>query len=421
MVEGKSKNGQPVREPIAGDYAQGERLLQARMEAARAQRVIEIVANVMVMTVREARPRRARDIGECQSPRGEYPANLLRKGVPGLGHAAGCARRVTNGAKRFISAGIQDKELVRDCGRSQLSQLSLCRMCYSDGVLKCVLLPSCYFTYTAMDAERFTRSSGAKLKQLRDRLGLTLREVEARSRKLAEEKKSQDYFVSRGWLNNVENSSLTPSIYKIYALGIIYQENWSNILSFFGLRVAEIGRDQALFGFPNTRLVTGSGEQEIPGNLIVPLRTREDLRLEKTNLLTRLREIWGEIPVPLLQHLDLRKFVYGYVGLQDFTMHPLVRPGSFVQIDESQRKIRPGTWQNEFERPIYFIELRGAYICSWCEIKEGHLLSIPYSTSPCAIRRYPYPKEAEVVGRVTGVAMRIAATIGGGKTRERPT
>jgi hypothetical protein len=197
---------------------------------------------------------------------------------------------------------------------------------------------------------------------------------------------------------------------KQHTLGVIYHENWSNILSFFGLRVADIGRDQALFGFPNTRLVRGSVEQEILGNLIVPVRAREGLQLAKTNLLTHLREIWGEIPIPLLQHLDLKKFIYGYVGLEDLTMHPLVRPGSFVQIDESQRKIRPGTWQNEFERPLYFIELRGAYVCSWCEIKEGHLLSIPYSTSPCEIRRFPYPREAEVVGRVTGVAMRIAAT-----------
>ena len=259
-----------------------------------------------------------------------------------------------------------------------------------------------------MTPDGLTRSSGAKLKQLRDRLGLTLRAVEARSRTLALEKKSQDYFVSRGWLNNVENSSLTPSIYKIYALGVIYHEKWSDILALFGVHVAEIGRDQALFGLPNTTLVSQVAEPDAADNIVVSLRVQEDLQLEKTNLLTRLREIWGEIPVPLLQHLDMKKFVYGYVGLEDFTMYPLIRPGTFVQIDENQRKIKPGTWRNEFERPIYFIELRGAYLCSWCEIKDGHLLSIPYSTSPCEIRRFPYPREADIIGRVIGVTMRIA-------------
>ena len=55
-----------------------------------------------------------------------------------------------------------------------------------------------------------------------------------------------------------------------------------------------------------------------------------------------------------------------------------------------------------------FAELRGAYLCSWCEIREGHLLAVPYPTSRCEIRRFPYPREAEIVGRVTGVAMRLA-------------
>ena len=55
-----------------------------------------------------------------------------------------------------------------------------------------------------------------------------------------------------------------------------------------------------------------------------------------------------------------------------------------------------------------FSELRDEYVCSWCEIKEGHLITIPYPNSPVEIRRFPYPREAEIVGRVTGVAMRIA-------------
>jgi len=53
-------------------------------------------------------------------------------------------------------------------------------------------------------------------------------------------------------------------------------------------------------------------------------------------------------------------------------------------------------------------ELRDEYLCSWCEIREGHLLAVPYPNSKCEIRRFPYPQEAEIVGRVTGVAMRIA-------------
>ena len=55
-----------------------------------------------------------------------------------------------------------------------------------------------------------------------------------------------------------------------------------------------------------------------------------------------------------------------------------------------------------------FTELRNEYICSWCEIREGHLLAVPYPNSRCEIRRFPYPQEADIIGRVTGVAMRLA-------------
>lgn len=258
-----------------------------------------------------------------------------------------------------------------------------------------------------MDQAPSTGSAGAKLKELRVRLGFTLRDVEASSRQLAAEKRNPDFFISRGWLNNVENGTNTPSIYKLYSLGAIYQTHWTNIFSFFGLHVSELGRDQALFGVPRTQLIADSEENE-DGTVVVPLRSRKDLPLDKTSLLSRLVEIWGEIPIRLIQHLDLRKSVYGLIGLDDFTMYPLIRPGSIVRIDGNQRKVLPVKWENEHERPIYFIELRNEYICSWCEIREGHLLAVPYPNSRCEIRRFPYPHEAELVGRVTGVTMRLA-------------
>jgi len=101
-------------------------------------------------------------------------------------------------------------------------------------------------------------------------------------------------------------------------------------------------------------------------------------------------------------------FVLKDRSLANHTMYPLIRPGSFVHIDGNQRKVNSAIWRTEFERPIYFIELREGYLCSWCELKEGHLSAIPYPNSSSEIRRFPYPQEAEIVGRVTGVAMRIA-------------
>jgi hypothetical protein len=89
-------------------------------------------------------------------------------------------------------------------------------------------------------------------------------------------------------------------------------------------------------------------------------------------------------------------------------MYPLIRPGSIVQIDQNQRKVVPSKWQNEYERPIFFIELRGEYLCSWCEMGDGYLLAIPHPNSKCEVRRFSHPREAEIVGRVIRVTMCIA-------------
>jgi hypothetical protein len=84
------------------------------------------------------------------------------------------------------------------------------------------------------------------------------------------------------------------------------------------------------------------------------------------------------------------------------------RPLSFVQIDPHQKKIQAGKWQNEFERPIYFFELRESYACSWCQLDGSRLTLIPSPQSREAVRQLRFPADAEVIGRVTAVTMRIA-------------
>ena len=80
------------------------------------------------------------------------------------------------------------------------------------------------------------------------------------------------------------------------------------------------------------------------------------------------------------------------------TLYPLLRPGSFVHIDPRVRKVQPMRWRTEFDRPIYFVELRDGYACSWCELQDGHLLLLPHPLSPRAVRRLAHGTDAEIVG-----------------------
>ena len=259
-----------------------------------------------------------------------------------------------------------------------------------------------------MVPRRPSPSAGAKLKEMRARVGLTTRDVEAKSQQIADERHNREYYLSHAWVTDIEKAEFKPSIYKLYSLSAIYHVGYTEVLSCFGLPIGELGRYRASIGVPRTHLLGGEADLET-AEVSLPVEFKPEFQLEKTNLLARVVKKWDQIPVGFLQHLDLHKSVYGYIGLEDYTLYPLIRPGSLVQIDSSQRKLSAEKWKTEFDRPIYFVELRNGYVCSWCQVDRGQLIVIPHPHSHQDVRRFDYPSQAEIVGRVTGVAMRIVA------------
>ena len=257
-----------------------------------------------------------------------------------------------------------------------------------------------------MDARKPSPSAGERLKELRVGLGLATRDVEEKSQQIAEDRHNREYYISHAWVTDIENGKFTPSIYKFHTFSAIYNRKITELLSYFGLPVGDLSRYRTFIGVPKTHLLDTGSDLEIE-KVSLPVRFKPEFSLEKTNLLARVVEKWDEIPVGFLQHLDLRKSVYGYIGLEDYTLFPLIRPGSLVEIDANQRKISAERWSTEFNRPIYFVELRNGYVCSWCQVDRGQLIVIPHPHSHQDVRRFDYPSQAEIIGRVTGVAMRI--------------
>lgn len=257
-----------------------------------------------------------------------------------------------------------------------------------------------------MTARKTNLVAGKWLKSVRERLGLSTRAVQEISHRMAALKQNHEFFLSHNWITDIEADKFIPGMFKLYSVSVIYQRRFSEVASKFGLQIGDFSRDSASIGLPKTRLL-GTAEDTDTENVSVPVEFKPGFRFEKTNLLARVIEKWDEVPVGLLQHLDLRKSMYGYVGLEDFTLFPIIRPGSLVQIDASQRKISTVKWKNEYERPIYFTELRDGYVCSWCEVDRGQLLVLPHPHARLQVRRFDYPSQAEIVGRVTGVTMRI--------------
>ena len=252
----------------------------------------------------------------------------------------------------------------------------------------------------------WSQSPCEQLKAIRFRLGITTREVADLSQKIADAEGNSEFHISNAWLTQVENSDSVPSIFKLFSLSSIYRIKFTDLLLLYGVDLQHLSRNQLAAPLSATHL-TNLEIYDQQRAISFPIRFDRSFDIDNTSLLSRLVEVWGEVPIALIQHLDVRHGLYGYIGLQDMTLYPLLRPGSFVQIDARVRKVQPMRWRTEFDRPIYFVELRDGYACSWCELQDGHLLLLPHPLSPRSVRRVAYGTDAEIVGRVTAVAMTL--------------
>lgn len=221
--------------------------------------------------------------------------------------------------------------------------------------------------------------AGHKLKILRNRRNITVREVEQASRRLADVKGDKRFCISNGWLAQLENGDSEPSIWKLFSLSVIYHANLLDLLLLYNIDVNEKEKYESVADPYVTQLICQNGNG---------LASHDQL---STTLNAR------QSADDCADHI-----IYGHLGLSEFTMYPMIRPGALLKIDTRQNKVVMNVWRNEYERPVYFIELRGAYACGWCELQGTQLLIIPHPSSPASVRRFTYPREAEIVGRVVG-------------------
>jgi hypothetical protein len=245
--------------------------------------------------------------------------------------------------------------------------------------------------------------AGQRLKKIRDRLKLRVRDVEEASQKLAEKHGNDDFAIYMSRLSEIENRGIVPSIFKLYSLCAIYRLDFQEVLEWYGISIAKLPADAASIAVPNTHLL--GFKSNVHGEALVPLALDPGFDMRRTTYLSRMIQRWGKIPLLLLDQLELKDRRYAFLGTEDWFMFPLLQPGSLLLIDETQRKISNGGWASEFDRPIYFLEHRAGYACGWCNVQGDQMVLIPHPASRCNPEIYEYPGGFDIVGRVIGVAM----------------
>ncbi len=236
---------------------------------------------------------------------------------------------------------------------------------------------------------------GLRLRQTREALGLTYRDVEQSSYEIATRRGRPDFILHISRLADIENRNVVPTLYKLYSLATIYHLSPLEISGWYEAPFQQTFDDGAAFPAPLTHLY------EMPK--APPAATKSDSPFE-TGCTGLLRELPGNTQhFPGLKEAGTERFRYGYIGLSDRRMNPILRPGSMVLVDTVLRRIEDADWSSEYDRPLYFVETRGGYRCGWFQKHKSRLIMQPHSLSRCTPEAWRTPEDAEVLGKVVGV------------------
>jgi transcriptional regulator with XRE-family HTH domain len=259
-------------------------------------------------------------------------------------------------------------------------------------------------------------SAGKKLRELREHISLTLRDVELASTSLAESRGIEEFIINPSRLSDIETKGVIPSIYRLYVLSVIYRADFTELLKLYGVDLSFTAADFAICSPGKThRIEVAEGR----GSVQIPNKLDPGFDVRRSTDLGRMIESWGVVPMQYLQELSKKKYTYAYIGMEDLTMYPLLLPGSFVQVDEDRSRVEEKKWRSELERPIYFVETRDGHVCCWCAVRRGEIILQSHPLSPVPARILKHPQEAEVLGQVVGVAMRLGEAIAPDKREQQ--
>ncbi|HZU31872.1 MAG TPA: helix-turn-helix transcriptional regulator, partial [Candidatus Angelobacter sp.] len=133
-------------------------------------------------------------------------------------------------------------------------------------------------------------SAGKKLRELREYMGLTLRDVELSSTSLAESRGIEEFVINPSRLSDIETKGVIPSIYRLYVLSVIYRADFTELLRLYGVDLSATATDFAICRPSKTHRLEIA---ESSGNVQVPVKLDPGFDVRRSSDLGRMIESWG--------------------------------------------------------------------------------------------------------------------------------
>src|SRR5260370_38197048 len=160
---------------------------------------------------------------------------------------------------------------------------------------------------------------GLRLRQARERLGLTYRDVERASYELAARRGRPDVTPHISRLADIENRGVVPGLHKLYTLAAIYRLNLLELFRGYDVPIEECFHDGTSFAVPQTHLMAA------PRSLRIPMKFDPAFDPRRTEFLSRMVVEWIHFE-RMLTHGHSHQ-IYGYSRTSDRPIIPALDPG----------------------------------------------------------------------------------------------
>jgi len=139
--------------------------------------------------------------------------------------------------------------------------------------------------------------AGKNLRTMREKLGLTMRDVENSSARIAERHRNEEFSIPPSRPSDIETKGILPSIFRLYTLSVIYRRDLHELLSWYGIDVHHMAADLGLVAPPKSHL--SNALASLP-SAQVPVRMDPAFDVRRTTNLGRMVEQWGLVPLSYL-------------------------------------------------------------------------------------------------------------------------
>ena len=144
-------------------------------------------------------------------------------------------------------------------------------------------------------------SPGSNLRTVREKLGLTMGDVETASERLARKHNNEAFLITASRLSDFETNGAIPNIYRLYSLTIIYRHEFGEMLRWYGVDLNQVASDLAIVTPPKTHL-----SDALPNTADAKTLVRIDPGFDprRTSNFAHVIEQWGAVPAAYVPQLS---------------------------------------------------------------------------------------------------------------------